>query len=324
MSGFIEWMTEDHHQMPPPRHMPPPRSQMQPATMFMPPTPPPVPMAPIPWKEPEAKAEKSHVGFDNLSLEQLEMMAKMRNQTIENLRQEVQDFANFDDIHEKRLMALEEQFNHLTVGQELRLKAPMLHKIRKVVRESHLLDHDMEMERLKEAYMAEDACDQWADLDPWTYIHSQNLVLGRGYVGLDQHFIERQKMKEQIEADMHPVVHRTHYAGHVSKPAEDVDGIFVKEAGIYKRHLLHPAPYRNQFWLSLDGPTRNDEEAARQMHKEVMEDPVAQRIMRQNAAGSGEDAAATDWLGKLKRGEIVDLDQNKPTVSGFRMPPWMY
>lgn len=284
------------------------------------------PMVPIPWQRPKAQKveeveEKKDVSFDYLtrmSTEQLQEMAEMRQKQIMHLKKDVDDLTDGDQKHEDRLAALEKKFGQLCHGSDLQFKAPLLAKISKMVRDSHLLDHDAELERMKDQTAAE----EWADLDPWSYIHSDNLVMGRGFMRLDQDYIEKVKWQEKLKQEEHPVVSRLHYGGHVAKPAEDVEAIFVKEAGVVKKSPLHPAPYRNNFWLSLDGPTRDDAEAAREAEKAVLEDPVARRVQRQNVAGTGEDAQPVDWLGKIKHGEIID--DKPPKDAGFVMPSWMY
>merc|ERR1719326_833898 len=152
-------------------------------------------MMPIPWQtEKEPLSEKAHAGFDNLSLEQLQAMALTRQKTIEGLGREIKEHLDNDQKHEDRLAKLEEQFDTLAQGSELKFKAPLLTKIRKAVRDSHLLDHEMEMAKMKD--YSDDAAAEWRHLDPWKYIHAQNLVLGRGCLALDQHYIEKMKFKE--------------------------------------------------------------------------------------------------------------------------------
>lgn len=285
------------------------------------------PMVPIPWQQPK-KAEEEEEEVDKpdqsleylstLSTEMLQEMAETRKKTMENLQREVDDLSEGDAKHEERLVALEKKFGQLCQGSDLKFKAPLLSKISKMVRDSHLLDHDADMDRMK----GHSAAEQWADLDPWAYIHSDNLAMGRNFMRLDQHHIAKMEWKKKLESEQHPVVNRVHYAGHIVKPAEELEAVFVKEAGVYKKHPLHPAPYRNNFWLSMDGPTREDAQAALQAEKDAISDPVAKRVQRQNIAGTGEDAQAVDWLGKIKHGEMID--EQPPGVGGFRMPSWMY
>lgn len=308
-------------------------------------------MMPIPWqskaleKSAAGKQEKSHAGFDSLSVEQLQTMALTRAKTIEGLNREVKELAHSDQKHEERLRKLETQFGSITHNQDLKLKAPLLSKIRQVVRDSHLLDHANEIDKLKEDglpeetwaigiegltmdvdYSPEDGGDLFAlgAADPYTYMHAEHLALGRGVLSLDQHHVQKKAYQEQLKEDL--AAGRSalslHYAGHVAKAAENVECVHVKEAGIHQKQPLHPAPYRNQFWLSLDGPTNVDHSVAKEEAAEAMADPLARLVARQDEAGTGKDAKAVDWLGQLKRGEIIDA--SPPPNRGFVMPSWMY
>lgn len=246
-------------------------------------------------------------------------MAKTRAQTIQGLELQITQLQEGDAKHEERLAKLEKQFGALVNGSDLKFKAPLLAKIKNVVRDSHVMDHTDAMNTHKE-----DSVEVWgeSEIDPWKYMHSESLVLGRGCMALDKKAIEKQLWNQQLEADQHPIVHRMHYAGHVAAPAHQVEGIFVKESGVYKKQPLHPAPYRNGFWLSLDGVSREDAHVAREAAQEAAADPVAQRVSRQNVAGTGSDAQAVDWLGQIKHGKMID--QQPPAVTGFVMPKWMY
>merc|ERR1719491_2164191 len=116
------------------------------------------PMMPIPWKQ-EKPDEDAHYKdkdvsadhFTGLSTEQLQEMALTRKRTIENLKREVNSLTSGDGKHDGRLVALEKKFGELCNGSDLEFKAPLLSKIAKMVRESHLLDHEEEMARIKEA-----------------------------------------------------------------------------------------------------------------------------------------------------------------------------
>jgi len=174
-------------------------------------------MMPIPWQKREAEAPretKPNPAYDTSTPEQLQAMARSRNKEIESLQKEVAALTDLES-HETRLAQLEQKFGGLCQGSDLKIKAPLLAKISQVVRESHLLDHDLQIQTVKENA---DEMHPEGELSPWEYMHSQNLVLGRGCMALDRGYAEKKKFKEQLEADMHPVVHRVHYAGHIPRP----------------------------------------------------------------------------------------------------------
>merc|ERR1719272_1183521 len=114
-------------------------------------------MVPIPWQqqkeeaveEPEKDKDLSLDYLSKLSTETLQEMAETRKKTIENLTREVDDMADGDQKHEDRLAVLEKKFGTLCNGSDLQFKAPLLSKISKMVRDSLLLDHDAEMDRMK-------------------------------------------------------------------------------------------------------------------------------------------------------------------------------
>lgn len=274
-------------------------------------------MVPIPWQRKEehvSNVAEPHSGFDYMEVEDLQAMATSRELVIKHLEEEIEGLERDDAKHEERLATLERQFGNLVQGDTVKVKAPLLAKISAAVRDSHLLDHEEELNQLGNP---EEQEEKW-----WNHLHAQNLTMGRGYMPLDRKFIAKERFKEELERDKHPVVNRVHHAGHIANPAHQVESVFVKEGGILKRHAVHPTPYRNKFWLSLDGPAIEDQHAIREAQQKAMEDPVLQRIVRQDVAGEGVDAKPEDWLGRLKKGEMIN--ESPPHDPGFVMPKWMY
>lgn len=290
-----------------------------------------------------------------LTTDELKERARKNEQILRDLELEMQ--APY--IQQERLAQLERQFLNLQPGKELRVEAPVLQKIAKAVLESHEIDHQRELDALREANRQE----YFTVVDPVTYLHADpnGLVMGRAAMPLDRNFIAQEAWKSEQERNQHPVVEQVRYAGHVAKPEENVECVLVKEEGFLKRQPVYPTPYMNNFWLNLDGHTRHDLEAYRDRLRQAAEDPVAQRVARKDVAGVGEDALPVDWVGQLKRrvdpsdGNSYTLDElrerygavypaqeidrywhrmtpaahlvpydKRSTPSGFVMPSWMY
>jgi hypothetical protein len=261
---------------------------------------------------------QTETGLGHLSEEELEEMVEVRNKIIASLEQEVRNMDGPEE-HEQRLTDLERQLSGLQRGQKLPVRAPLLAQLAKVVKDSHEIEHAREREDNKNQ---EHDSQYYDDLCPWKYLSAKDCVMGRSSMPLDRDFIAKQKWLEELERNKHPTVKHLHYAGNISKPEEHVECVFVKEEGILERRPVYPAPFRNGFWLNLDGHTRHDAEAHRAAATMAMEDPVARRVMRQDVAGTAEDARAVDWLGKLKRGQPPPPPPKEE--DWFQMPRWMY
>lgn len=252
-----------------------------------------------------------------LTTEELKDRARENNKKLCGIEEEM--YSRY--VQQDRLAHLEHLFVHLRPGKELRVEAPVLQKISQAVLASHEIDHQQEMAALREEARQE----YFTQVDPVTYLHpdAKGLVLGRSAMPLDRNFVAQEEWENMRHHNGHPVFEQVRYAGHVSRPEEHLECVFVKEEGFLKRQPVYPAPCRNDFWLNLDGHTRNDLEAHREAVHKMAEDPVAQRVARKDMAGTGEDALPVDWLGHLKRGLPMPSPQ-LPASKGFVMPQWMY
>jgi hypothetical protein len=254
--------------------------------------------------------------LSGLTTEELKERAKNNEQILRDLEEELR----LPQAQQARLAALERRLHHLRPGKDLRIEAPVLKQITEAVVNSHEIDHQQELEALREEQRKE----YFMHVDPVKYLHppAQGLVLGRNAMPLDRNYIAQEQWKKWMEHHQHPAVEQVRYAGHVSKPQEHLDCVFVKEEGFLKRQPVYPTPYRNEFWLNLDGHTRGDLEWHREAVHQAAEDPVAQRVARRGYGGAGEDAQPVDWLGQLKRG--IPMPPDAPPSDGFTMPRWMY
>jgi hypothetical protein len=269
------------------------------------------------WSPPVSREDNRDPELLRLTTDELKERYQQNADIIRGLQEDMYR----PQTHEERLMRLERQFLPLFPGNELRVDAPVLKKIQEAVLESHEIDHQREIEQLRQNSRDE----YFTHMDVVRYLHptSDSLVLGRSMMPLDRNYEAQVRLAHQLEHDKHPAVEQVRYAGHAARPEQHAECVFVKEEGILKRQPVYPVPYRNDFWLNLDGHTRNDLERHRDAVHKMMEDPVAQRVARRDTVGTGEDALPMDWKGQLKRGVPMPMQRPKED-DGFVMPKWMH
>jgi len=159
---------------------------------------------------------------------------------------------------EEKLNRLEEQFGQLRPGQTVRLKAPAFHSIVQAVKEDDSFLHKKALEHEKAIADAKlgNASGDATNYDAETgYMKATSLKLGRGCMWLDQDYlnkIELLKKESETHHAPHPLVSRFHYSGHVSRPLEVVEPVFVTARGESKRDIKGAS--RGGFWLDCFDP----------------------------------------------------------------------
>jgi len=260
-----------------------------------------------------------------MSIKQLQKLLKERDGVALALEKEVAALKEYQpSAHEERLARLEWEIGNVQPGTVVKLKAPMLKDIQKVLRDQHKEDHlaglDKMLESMKlaesqvETRLSEEALahPDFAGIDP----HS--LVLGHSYMPLDRAAITKAQHEEERARDKHPAVRDLHYAGHMSRRTEEMAVDFVKEGHVLERKNLWPTAYHGDFWLSLDGHSRNEAERQQEANRRMQQDKdaIVQRSFQYDSPGHGEDFYAVDWLGKLKRGDYFEENHTHPRWAG--------
>lgn len=246
--------------------------------------------------------------MEDLPLEELRELLRQKDAAIQDLTEEIGRLEQAPREFEERLIKLEEVFSNFGPTDTIKIRSPLLLGVSKSM--------DLERARLHHesvlAHRQRDLDNSHAEAtecahDPHTHHGAKDFVLGRQCMFLDE--VAAKKAKELAEHGrrLHPVISRVHYAGHVVKPTEEVDPIFVGPGGVETRRTLGPAPRHGEFWL--DAACRQREEAEKDSsHLDYVRQAEEERARRappsaflHNRPGKGEDALPKDWLGEAKK-----------------------
>jgi hypothetical protein len=253
--------------------------------------------------------------FEGLSIEELEEKVEANENLIRDLEQDVETMVG-PALQQQRIAALEKQLDGLRPGVKVPIQAPLLEKVSKIVRDSHEIEHQREIAEMRQRDASDELFQYYDEHDPWEYLHARELALGRSVMPLDREYImqggDPTAQWEAMEFGKR-VLHQVHYHGHLGKAEEHVDCLFVKEEGILHRRPDYPRPYRNQFWLNLDGHNRHDAEIHRAARNKMMEDLNYDASMDvhkpQQMRGNVASAARQDYFSHLEpsqRGQAVE------------------
>lgn len=258
-------------------------------------------------------------GLDQLSLEDLLEMREERACAVHDLKQEIEELKEAPDLFERRLQRLEDAFGSVQPGDAVLVKAPLLRNIHRCVQEKQSQEHEEAKDHHKELYQHE----EWYD-PTQAYAETNSLVLGRGYMSLDPQTDMMLDYQEQHVKHPHPVVEEVHYAGHLTKAADQIHPNYVGPHGRSERKAgFKPQGWHGEFWL--DEPESSSAMGHRN-RPEVMAVSAAQQALINKVTGSSlpakhdEDTQPRDHLGMKKR----HMPENDVENDGWVLPRWMY
>lgn len=264
----------------------------------------------------QPSSKMGSVDLDSMSIEQLKQLLEERDREAIALEKEVGALRQYQpSAQEERLQRLEWLIGKVQPGDTVKMKAPMLKEIRKLLHDQHTKEHKESLNAWMEAM--QDECHLEVSAHPeYERPDPKSFVLKRGYVPLDRTAIAKADEAKERERDKHPAVRELHYAGHMSRRAEEVGVAFVKDGHVLERRPIWPTANHHDFWLSLDGHSRSEHEQNQEANRKMSQDAIAQRAFQYDTPGVGEDFYAVDWLGKMKRGDYWEEDHNHERWSG--------
>lgn len=233
------------------------------------------------------------------SVEELREMLRYRDQAIADLEQELEHLQRPPDELAERIARLEDALAQVETGSILRLRSPVLKRIRKAIRDDHTLEHG-------QAFMDQADRSGQRAFEEATVVDAKSLVLGRGYVPLEK--------EVKVKAPpLHPVISDLHYAGTLVRRHEETQAVHMGSGGQLTYSPL-PEAHPDRFWL---------ERPYRQAPPQDMlsRDSDAYLVASHDEAGPGADLRPYDWLGMAKRGMPVEPP---PQKAEWRLPSWLY
>lgn len=247
------------------------------------------------------------VALESLQVEELRALLHEKNVAAQDLTQEIDRLKQAPLDFEERLNKLEDLFKNFGPSDTIKIRSPLLLSVAQTMslERARLHNESVLEHRQRDPSTMEDG---EAHHDPHTHHDATDFVLGRKCMTLDQVAAKKQKELAEHGRRLHPVITKVHYAGHLVKPTEEVDPIFVGPGQVEYRRPLGPAPRHGEFWLDATYRKRQEEEEAQAAQMEFVRQAEEERAKRaphsaflRDRPGRGEDVLPKDWLGEAKR-----------------------
>lgn len=245
--------------------------------------------------------------MESLPVEELRLLLREKNTAVQDLTQEIDRLERAPREFEERVNKLEELFKNFGPNDTIKIRSPLLQSVSKSMSlERARLHNEAVLEHRDRDPSTMEAGE--AHHDPHTHHDEADFVMGRKCMTLDHVAAKKQKEIAEHGRRLHPVITKVHYSGHLVKPTEEVDPMFVGPGQVEYRRPLGAAPRHGEFWLDATYRARQEEEEAEAKHMEFVRQAAEERARMvphsaflRDRPGKGEDVLPKDWLGEAKR-----------------------
>jgi hypothetical protein len=244
--------------------------------------------------------------WETLDLDELRLLVDERDAALVELRHEASMLQGAPNLFKQRLDQLEKGvLSKCKPGTILEVKTPLLAGMAGALHQHNAMMHIDAVANHTEHKEEDD------HFDPEHHHQKHDdLVLGRGFMGIDQKFAAEEAARVELAKHPHPIIEELHYAGNQSRPSASADLVVPDgpDPIIYGPQVQpHIPDGEHGFWLDhhmlhhADRPTP---------HHDVQ--------------GTKADSMPVDWLGRSKRG----LPNPPPILTSGdwipEAPKWLY